>query len=45
MEGYEVGRVLVRGSNGKKDGCGTIYMKEVTEVLRKQVEFCEKDYI
>lgn len=29
----------------KKDGCGTLYSKYLTEVLRKQVQFCRKDNI
>lgn len=36
-------RFRVRGSIGKKDGCGPLCVKDVTEVLQQQVEFCGKD--
>lgn len=30
---------------GKKDGCYILYVKDVTEVLRKQAPFCGKNDI
>lgn len=33
-------RVLMRGSIAKKDSCGTVYVKDFTEVLLKRLEFC-----
>lgn len=38
-------RFLVRGSNAKKDECGALCVKTVTEVLRKKVEFHGKEDI
>lgn len=35
-------RVLLSGGIGTKYGCGSLFMKDVTEVLRKQVEVLEK---
>lgn len=37
------GRVLVSFSIEMKDGFGTLYMRDATELLRKQVEFFGKD--
>lgn len=37
MKTGQIYRVLVRGRNEKKDGCGVQYVKDVTEVLQKQV--------
>lgn len=31
-------RILVRGGSANTDGCGTLYMKNATEVLRARVE-------
>lgn len=30
----------MRGRNAKKDGCGQLYVRDVTGVSKKQVEFC-----
>lgn len=38
-------RVLVRGGNPKKDGYSTLYVKDVTTMLRKQDGFCGKGVI
>lgn len=38
-------RALSRAGITKKDGCGKPYLKNVTEVLQEQVEFCRKDDI
>lgn len=35
--------LLVRGSIEKKNCCETLYVKDATDMLRKQVEFCGKD--
>lgn len=35
-------RVLLRGGIVKKDGCCTLYVKDVTDEHRKQDGFCEK---
>lgn len=45
MKGNGLCRVLVRGAIGKKDGRGTLYVKNVLAVLRKRVDFCGKDYV
>lgn len=45
MEDNGFRRVPVRGRIGKKDGCSTLNVKDVTESLRKQVELCGKDGI
>lgn len=37
--------VLVREGTGRKDSCGTTYVKYVTEVPRKLIAFCQKDDI
>lgn len=36
-------RVLTRGCIEEKDGCGTSFLKALTGLHRKQVEFCGKD--
>lgn len=33
-------RILLRGGNEKKDSCCTLYVKDFTEVLGREVEFC-----
>lgn len=38
-------RVLVRGYSAKKDWYCTLYCKDVTEMLSKQIEFCGKQDI
>lgn len=38
-------RVLVRGGTGKKNGCSTLYVKDISEALQKKVEFFRKDDI
>lgn len=38
-------RVLVRGGIWKKDGCGTVYVKDLTKGLWKQVKIYRKDDI
>lgn len=38
-------RVLLRGRIAKKDGCATLYLRDVAEVLRNHVEFCGGDDI
>lgn len=32
----------MRGGIAKKDGCGTLYVKDRSEMFRKMVVFCEK---
>lgn len=34
-------RALVRGGIAKKDGCGSLYTKNVTEVLQEHIKFAE----
>lgn len=36
-------RIFAKGINVKKDGCGTLRVKDVSIVLRKQFAFCRKD--
>lgn len=43
MKGNEFCRVLEEGGIAKMDGCGNLYVKDVTEVFQKQVELCRKD--
>lgn len=38
-------RVMMSGSNVKKDGPGTLYVNDLTEELRKQAECCGRDEI
>lgn len=38
-------RVLMRGGSEKKDGCGTLHVKDVTKFLQKQVECRQKEDI
>lgn len=45
MKDDSFNRFLVRVSNAKKDGYGTIYLKDMIEVLRREVEFCGKGVI
>lgn len=45
MENKEFRRGLVRGAIEKRDGCSRLYIKNVTEVLRKQVAICGKDVL
>lgn len=39
MEDGGLYRALVRGDNATKNGCGTLYAKDVTEVDRKKIAF------
>lgn len=43
FEGHVFHSVLVRGGIGEKNGCGTLYLKGVTDVFKKQVEYFERD--
>lgn len=38
-------REQVRGGSAENDGHGILYVKGMTEVLRKQVQLCSKDDI
>lgn len=38
-------RGLVRVGKAKKNDCGTLYVKELTDVLQEQAEVCGKDDI
>lgn len=45
MKEDECHSVLVKDCNAKNGVRGIQYVKDVTEVPRKQVKLCEKDYI